>query len=156
MGTGAPPKSGRAGLKLRGDLGREALERLELAEDRVEHEEAGAALDELAEPVDALGRLAPDRDLLGQLALAVEGAEPVGEPSLRPPAVGVDRDIDALADAELGGVAPGLGQEPSERPDPFEERRRRGRTGAGEARAQLDGRPERPRGMAPGPDRRAR
>src|SRR5438445_8861511 len=156
MGTGAPPKSGRAGLKLRGDLRREALELLELVEDRVEHEEAGAALDELAEPVDALGRLAPDRDLLGQLAPAVEGAEPVGEPSLRPPAVGVDRDIDPLADAELGGVAPGLGEEPPEHPDLLEERRGRSRPGADEALAELDGPPERLRVMRPEPDRRVR
>src|SRR5437879_12669294 len=105
MGTGAPPKSGRAGLKLRGDLGREALELLQLVEDRVEHEEAGAALDELAEPVDALGRLAPDRDLLRELAPAVEGAEPVGEPSLRPPAV--DVQIGRASCRERGETAAG-------------------------------------------------
>src|SRR5260370_20996705 len=84
-GLGSSPTSRREGLELRGDLGREALELLELVEDRVEHEEAGPALDELAEPVNALGRLAPDRDLLGQLAPAEEGPDQSGEPRPRPP-----------------------------------------------------------------------
>src|SRR5439155_584704 len=71
-------------LELRRDLRRELFEVLQLVEDGVQHEEAGARRNDLGEPVDALPGVAPHRHLGGQLGLAVEGTEPLGEPPPRP------------------------------------------------------------------------
>src|SRR3989475_12619847 len=112
-------------LELRRDLRCELLEVLQLVEDGVQHEEAGARGNDLGEPVDALPGAAPHRHLGGQVGLTVEGTEPLGEPPPCPRAVAVDRDVDALAERERRGVAPGLLADAAQELDLVEERRRR-------------------------------
>jgi hypothetical protein len=53
---------------------------LQFVEHRIQHEELGAARDDIAEPLDALVERAPDRDLRRQVRLAGECPEPFGEP----------------------------------------------------------------------------
>src|SRR3989441_7500506 len=143
-------------LELRRDLRCELLEVLQLVEDGVQHEEAGARGNDLEEPVDALPGVAPHRHLGGQLGLAVEGAEPLGEPPPCPRAVAVDRDVDALAERERRGVAPGLLEDAAQEFALADERRRRGGARADEAVAELHGAAERI-GLVPAePERRVR
>src|SRR5207245_8310832 len=90
----------------------------------------------------------------GQLGLAVEGAEPLGEPPPRPRTVAVDRDVDALAERERRGVAPGLLEDAAQELDLVEERRRRGGARADEAVAELHGAADRVGVVPAEPERR--
>src|SRR2546426_2731633 len=141
-------------LELWCDVRRELLEVLQLVEGGVQHEKAGARRNDRGEPADALPRVGPHRHLRGQLGLAVEGAEPPGEPPPRPRAVAVDRDVDALAERERRGVAPGLLEDAAQELDLVEERRRRGGARADEAVAELHGTTDRVGGVPAEPERR--
>src|SRR2546425_725639 len=143
-------------LELWCDVRRELFEVLQLVEDGVQHEKAGARRNDRGEPVDALPGVAPHRHLGRQLGLAVEGAEPLGEPPPRPRAVAVDRDVDALAERERRGVAPGLLEDAAQELDLVEERRRRGGARADEAVAELHGAADRVGVVPAEPERRVR
>src|SRR5439155_13934656 len=92
----------------------------------------------------------------GGVGLAVEGAEPLGEPPPRPRAVAIDRDVDALAERERREIAPGLLEEAAQQLGLVEERRRRDGARADEAVAELHGAPQRAREVAAEPERRVR
>src|SRR5207245_3864011 len=92
----------------------------------------------------------------GQLGLAVEGAEPLGEPPPRPRTVAVDRAVDALGERERRGVAPGLLEDAAQELDLVEERRRRGGARADEAVAELHGAADRVGVVPAEPERRVR
>src|SRR5438105_900719 len=83
--------------RTRGDVGGQALELLQLVEDGIEHEEAGARRDDVAQALDAGVRVAPHAHVLGQRGPAIEGAEPLGEPLAGARPVAIEGDVDALA-----------------------------------------------------------
>src|SRR5207244_4754421 len=74
----------------------------------------------------------------------------------RPRAVAIDRDVDALAERERRGIAPGLLEEAAQELGLVEERRRRDGARADEAVAELHGAPQRVRVVAAEPERRVR
>src|SRR5216117_2082367 len=75
---------------------------------------------------------------------------------MRPRAVAIDRDVDALAERERRGIAPGLLEEAAQELGLVEERRRRDGARADEAVAELHGAPQRVRVVAAEPERRVR
>src|SRR5207247_399453 len=99
-------------------------------------------------------RVAPHRDLLGQLGPAVERAEPLAQPLAGPRAVTIDGDVDALADGKARRVPPRVLQHASQRSHLVGEGRGADRARAHEAVAELEGPAERVRVMGAEPDRR--
>src|SRR2546429_377777 len=81
---------------------------------------------------------------------------PGADPPPRPRAVAIDRDVDALAERERRGIAPGLLEEAAQELGLVEERRRRDGARADEAVAELHGAPQRARVVAAEPERRVR
>ena len=98
---------------------------LHLVEHGIEEQQPSAGRHDVLEPRQALLSRPEHRDLFRHLRAAVECAEPFAESLRRASAVLVDREVDALADRERGGIAARLAEELMKQLDLASEFRRR-------------------------------